>query len=305
MAKKVKFPLMLPGGKAVRTLEELREHFDLASVLGYYESGRLVEWLSVWYYDEEAEKVKSLDAKSSDFKNRLCDILGVPFPGEIAANINMEDVAEKNKRLEQLKKITADDKILAAVDNVAFTQEELENLLDNGVDVIYLCGEQFVIPSCKDGTSFIGINKPAVTLDEQFNASEINCENVELDTDSLVMLAKKEDFSKSIELWMAAAKAGNAEAQLELGVRYYFGDGVEVDYETSAKWLRKAAEQGESNAQYYMGWAYWSGKGVKKDSAEAVKWFHKAADQGHERAQWYLAEARQFGLIKKDSAGGS
>jgi len=41
----VKFPLKMPDGTAVRTIEELREHFDLRTVLDYYSSGWLKEWL--------------------------------------------------------------------------------------------------------------------------------------------------------------------------------------------------------------------------------------------------------------------
>ena len=38
---KIKFALKMADGAEVRTLDQLREHFDLASVLGYYSSGRL------------------------------------------------------------------------------------------------------------------------------------------------------------------------------------------------------------------------------------------------------------------------
>ena len=38
MAKKIRFPLKLAEGAEVRTLEELREHFDLEALLGYYKN---------------------------------------------------------------------------------------------------------------------------------------------------------------------------------------------------------------------------------------------------------------------------
>ena len=41
----VKFPLIMSDGTPVRTIEELREHFDLEAVLGYYSNGRLIKWL--------------------------------------------------------------------------------------------------------------------------------------------------------------------------------------------------------------------------------------------------------------------
>ena len=308
MAKKVKFPLMLHGDRAVRTLEELRDHFDFASVLGYYENGRLVEWLSVWYYDDEAEEVKKLDAKSSDFKNRLCDILGVPFPGEMAENVSMTYVAQKNERLEQLKKITADDKILAAVDNVAFTQEELENLLGNGIEEVYLCGEQFAIPCSKltnhGCLKFIGLNMPVVNLvnDVEHTSPHIDMgtfssthdifENVEFDADSIVALAKNMPSSRdAIMFWEDVANKGTARTQYSLGYVYWHGAGLGRDRKKAVKWFRKAAEQGHYKAQFCLGVAYEFGMGLEKDMKEALTWYHKSADLGYSEAQYQLGEA--------------
>ncbi len=42
MARKVKFPLIMSNGSDVRTIDELKESFDLESVLGYYANGKLV-----------------------------------------------------------------------------------------------------------------------------------------------------------------------------------------------------------------------------------------------------------------------
>ena len=120
MAKKVKFPLKMADDAQVRTLEELREHFDLTSVLGYYDDGRLIEWLTDRYYDDEAEKINALDSSAGDFKKQLCNILGAPYSEDEADVVNLADIAAKNERRERLKKFTADDKILAAADRVAF-----------------------------------------------------------------------------------------------------------------------------------------------------------------------------------------
>lgn len=45
MAKKIKFALTMKDGTKVRTLNELREHFDLERVIGYFLDGRLQKWL--------------------------------------------------------------------------------------------------------------------------------------------------------------------------------------------------------------------------------------------------------------------
>ncbi len=44
--------------------------------------------------------------------------------------------------------------------------------------------------------------------------------------------------------------------------------------------IYNAAEQGDAQAQLNLGVCYWNGNGVAKDYAEAVKWFRKAAEQG-------------------------
>ena len=129
MAKRVKFPLTMADGTQVRTLDELRESFDLVSVLSYYDNGRLGEWLADRYYDDEAEKISALDSSAADFKQSLCDILGASYSEHEAVSVELSDIANKNERYERLKRFTADDSILAAVDDVAFTQEELDTLM--------------------------------------------------------------------------------------------------------------------------------------------------------------------------------
>ena len=47
MAKKIKFALELANGVKVRSgLEELREHFDMEKIAGYFLLGKLAEWLA-------------------------------------------------------------------------------------------------------------------------------------------------------------------------------------------------------------------------------------------------------------------
>lgn len=58
MVKKIRFDLKLLG-KNVGTLEELRENFELESILRYYHDGRLEKWLKSRNYSEEAQKGSS------------------------------------------------------------------------------------------------------------------------------------------------------------------------------------------------------------------------------------------------------
>ena len=101
------------------------------------------------------------------------------------------------------------------------------------------------------------------------------------------------------------AEGGNSEAQYQLGITYYIGDGVWPDNREAVKWYRKAAEQGHAKAQYKLGCAYSIGSGVKQDDKEAVKWFRKAAEQGNDEAQCDLGMAYLHGSgVKEDHAEG-
>jgi TPR repeat protein len=94
------------------------------------------------------------------------------------------------------------------------------------------------------------------------------------------------DYQAAVKLWQPLAEKGQVDAQYNLGVMYYSGDGVKQDYVEAAKWLRMAAEQGDEQAQYYMGSMYLNGEGVKQSESEADKWFTmKRRDHRHNHAQ--------------------
>lgn len=52
------------------------------------------------------------------------------------------------------------------------------------------------------------------------------------------------DFKKVYEL----AQAGNVNAQYNLGLMYYRGDGIDKNVEKSIEWFKKAAKQGDNEA---------------------------------------------------------
>lgn len=155
MAKKIKFALKMKDGVEVRNLQELRDNFDLNQVTAYFMDGKLVTWLSDRYYDEEAEQIESLQKDDSELQKKLCQIFGVEYEED---TMTPEEIEARNRKLAKLKEITDDEEILANVDHVAFSQEELSDLLDEGVDTIYLCGDDFVIPERVKDKTYIGIN---------------------------------------------------------------------------------------------------------------------------------------------------
>ena len=83
----------------------------------------------------------------------------------------------------------------------------------------------------------------------------------------------------------ARAEQGDAEAQNDLGSRYYAGRGVERDDAEAARWIRRAAEQGYAPAQYNLGLLHFRNRGVAGNDAEAARWYRAAAEQGYAPAQ--------------------
>jgi TPR repeat protein len=317
MAKKVKFPLMMADGAQVRTLEELREHFDLAAAVGYYTSGKLLTWLRDRYYEGEAEKVAALDISAGDFKKRLCEIFGAAYEDDAADSVDLEAVARRDERLKRLRIFTADDEILAAVDSVAFSQEDLADLLDKDVSPIYLCGELFVIPSSKENVTYIGVNNPKVKPPEGFFRKGIVFQGVRGAEIKSVYTTNSDYFGDlPNDVVEKAAESGNIKALLELRDRYHRYGQYDVEVcngsprglsnpDRAAYWHRRAlfgllfaAENGDIGAQYKLGALYmWSnvryGGNVEANEDRSNYWYRsafegylKSAENGDAEAQY-------------------
>ena len=92
------------------------------------------------------------------------------------------------------------------------------------------------------------------------------------------------------------AESGDAEAQYQLGYRYYRGKGCEKDYGESFKWFRCSAEQGHGKAQAALGKSYTWGVGVLKNFKLAFPWLKKAEAQLEDTyARFFLALAHLNG----------
>ena len=77
--------------------------------------------------------------------------------------------------------------------------------------------------------------------------------------------------------------AGDAGAQYNLGVMYYDGLGVDVNFKKAIEWYEKAAEQGHAHAQNNLAHMSHNGQGVDVNYKKAIEWYEKAAEQ---ETQW-------------------
>jgi hypothetical protein len=97
-------------------------------------------------------------------------------------------------------------------------------------------------------------------------------------------------YRGALQLWLPLADAGNADAQLNVGILYDAGQGVPVDPSQAANWYRKSAEHGHAAAQYNLGMMYAAGRGVAHDRAQARYWLKRAAGQGLQEARAMLPD---------------
>lgn len=111
---------------------------------------------------------------------------------------------------------------------------------------------------------------------------------------------KNSDPSEIALLWKLAAKAGNRDAQLSLGLFYakmnVAGERIDansyaVDYGQSVRWLKAAAHDGSADAWYVLSILSQEGKSRRHGAADARLFMENAATAGHLGAQLELARA--------------
>ena len=101
--------------------------------------------------------------------------------------------------------------------------------------------------------------------------------------------------AQSIEALRDSMAAGNLNCQVDLAIRYLFGDGVELDTEKGVSLIRDAAEKGNRYGELWMGMCYKDAYGVETDYDEALRWFMSSAQKGNMSAMGLLGEAYKYG----------
>ena len=150
---KVKIPLEMADGIKVRNIEELREHFDIKKVVGYFLDGKLHKWLEDRYYDDELEAIEKLDESNVNLAEELCNIFNVE---QDTSEIVIEEISKSNERLDVIREITDDDKLINQADRIARDQDELDKLVAVGEKKIYLLKGTFTIDLNYENVKYIG-----------------------------------------------------------------------------------------------------------------------------------------------------
>ncbi len=163
MARKIRFGLNMPEKQNIRTMEELKQYFDLKAVLEYYFNNKLTEWLNDRGYASIAEQLNALDREKDDFEENVCKIFGEQYKAESAGAVTAEDVEALVDRKEEIRKYTDDVNILENAGNVAFNQAELNALVkDDNSKTVYLLGKEFTLTAKYKNKIYVGLNNPTV-----------------------------------------------------------------------------------------------------------------------------------------------
>jgi serine/threonine protein kinase len=97
--------------------------------------------------------------------------------------------------------------------------------------------------------------------------------------------------AQAFPLYLAAAKAGDAEAMTKTGAATAAGWGTAQSWPESIDWFTRAAAAGDPSADYALGECYALGKGVPRDPAKAFIHLDRAArDHDHILAKTLLAD---------------
>lgn len=168
MAKKIKFPLEFSNCVKVRTLEELQQYADVESILRYYHNEKLKIWLEARDYHDIVSQIISIDTTDASYVNTLCNILGIEYKN---LDIEVNEIQKNEEKLSRLRRLTSDENILANVDNIVFNQQELDELVMQKAELIYLCADEnqiYTINKELKNIRYMGLfGKPSIQVEAE------------------------------------------------------------------------------------------------------------------------------------------
>lgn len=320
MAKKIKFPLKLNSADC-RTLNEVRENWNINEVYVYFVDGRLLTWCKDRHYIQ-ADKIAEISIEDSNARKKLCEIFDVEY---VAGDSDSDDwrpkTPEEVEKYNRLTNYTADKEILKKFRQVAFDRDELDDLIDDYGE-IYLCNNTFEeFPINVENKKYIGIGKVTVKIPNKeivdFYEKNITFKNINVNDvddvddsptplpenpaksqveewfDSAEKAFKEKNYQIAFEFYQKAADLGDANAMNGLAVCYHFGKGTSQDIHKAFELYGKAADLGNIDAMMELAYNYRNG-GIlsniadkSKALAKALELYQKAAELGNTDAMFH------------------
>ena len=146
----VRLPLLI-NKQRIKTLEELRENFNLIELIKRYKGGQLRAWLNCWDFSSEQEQLEALspDLPEQELQEALCRIFGVEGEAKeqalTAFREEQEKLVEQQREVERQRKLREQEEQSKAkqtkplvLDEIEFDWQEAEgpkiDLLTSGAD---------------------------------------------------------------------------------------------------------------------------------------------------------------------------
>jgi uncharacterized protein len=107
---------------------------------------------------------------------------------------------------------------------------------------------------------------------------------------------RRGDISTAVREWTNAAQKGDPNAEVNLGVLYAKGKGVEQDLGQAMNLYTLAADQGNALAQYLLGEMYAKGWGLPDNNAQTMQLSQMLATQGNNDAAGVAGSLSETGI---------
>ena len=90
-------------------------------------------------------------------------------------------------------------------------------------------------------------------------------------------LFRQKKYKEAYVQLLQASQQGHVDAQFRIGLMCALGNGVNLDYQSAAKWYAKAAASGHARAANNLGVLHYRGYLGSKNYHNAVQWYKRAA----------------------------
>lgn len=94
--------------------------------------------------------------------------------------------------------------------------------------------------------------------------------------------ARNQMYSEAVECWEYILNGDfpiDSSVYCNLGVCYFYGNGVTINLEKAVHYYQKAAAKGHPFGQYNFAVALEQGKGIEQNILKAIEFYQKAAEQ--------------------------
>ena len=109
--------------------------------------------------------------------------------------------------------------------------------------------------------------------------------NVVAENDIGFKYYQKGNYEKALEIWTVQAEKGSKEALYNIGLLYFFGNGVEKNLPLAFEYCQNAALMGSPRAQNNLAFMYIKGLGVEKSYIHSYAWASVAIKHGYNSQQ--------------------